>query len=1186
MKPSMTAALVSCLFQLIVVGVTHAISVEPLSPEQTVANAEVIMVGTVADVQTRWSGQGESMIATDYTITLDRIIHDPQALFGARSEGETIVLSFAGGTIGEKRVAIPGIPSYDLGEQAVFFIDGDWIDGISPLVGTVSGDYRVSNKAGLEGMVVDFTGRPVTRSFFSFVDDAPNGFTLEKFIAEVERVLPRAKADQQLILTDLAQIPDDLRHLVFTDDQIPKAEPTARPSVALTGDVVIPLQDSTNPEEVPEPDDTIVVGPGEYDQDNLINLPSDRYAFLWAPPDPTSNFNIPPIYYSGALWGPDFEYSLSDWNRYADLFRKFTTSDNTFGHQGRNDFAFTDWTTFQSVYGFSLPSTVLGIAVLYNSAGDPISEGEKIYESDIILNVDKSWTLDWAVGYANCNIWFFRSTVIHEAGHCFGREHQFTADPSATYNSVMNYAPCGALHTEFWLPLVDDPQSIRAAYPDRINTISDLGVELFRTAGGGNGNGIPVVWSTFNSTVEAGQSFSMNNFVIENLGTTTMTPAIGWWLCPNQQDYTGAYYLMSTSHSDLGPFAYWNTSRTITVPVTVPPGDYYIAGALASDDFDWNRSCWTNTQITVTCPQVATPDELICTPGCGYIDLGWSAATNATSYRIYRNGALYVTVSGTSYRDNSPGTDQLCYQVSGVNSCDESGQSIQSCCTALWAPDQVQSVEASTTDCDSIMIGWQAAAGAVEYQVYRDGYLIASTSETHFADHVDPGCYPYEITGINGCGEGNPSEAVEGCRCEAAFRIDGYLVYYDMVKRIPDVAVDLSIHASATVYSDAAGYYWFDGLAAGSYQVTPYRLSEDGGVSIADVVKIRRHLAFLERFDTPYKYVAADVTCDSSVSVADVVKVRRYLAQLDELPCGNWVFVDSSFAISDANWFAAPHYIEGNLTYDWTDSSFIGVRLGDVNNTWAPEAPGFAAAVAHTSSPKSETVVAVRGRSDVAVGDIVRIPIDVLGAGPLSGVELHLTFPSEMLSFIGASSASLGGFIVNTEGDLVHLIWESLSNPSDASEAVELFTLSFLATSQFVDSCEIEVSGEIVDIYGDPYTVAWKSGSIVLGSATAAGPVDELVPYGYNLSTNFPNPFNPGTHIGFELPRTSYVTLCVYNLSGQLVKCLADGTFGAGVHEVVWDGCSEAGELVSSGVYFYRLEAGEFLQTRKMVLMK
>ncbi|MDH3890015.1 MAG: T9SS type A sorting domain-containing protein [candidate division Zixibacteria bacterium] len=1515
MRAIVTFTLITTLAVLLPIGTVMAISVEPVSYEQTLANAEMIMVGTITDVQTRWSGYDESMIATDYTIRLDHIAHDPQALFGNKSQGETIVLSFAGGTIGDKWVAVPGIPSYELGEQAVFFIDGDWIKGISPLVGATAGDYRVSD----EGLVTDGTGRLVDRTFFSGGVDKGNGFSIEEFVAEIKRALPFAEADKSLEITNEVEISEDIAHLVFSGDQIPKSVPILSDDYSVSYEVDKTDSDPRTPEAAPEPMNEVILEAGPEDFDELVVIPQDKYAFLWGPPDRTSNFNIPPIYYSGAEWGQNFEYCLSDWNMYADLFRKFTTSDNQFGHQGRNDFAFTDWTTFQAVYGFSLPSSVLGIAVMFNSLGNNINTGEKIYESDIILNVDKSWTLTWSVGYANCSIWYFRSTVIHEAGHCFGREHQFTADPAATYHSVMNYPPCGALDTEFWLPLVDDPQSIRAAYPSNINAINDLGVELYRTAGGGGSSGIPVVWSTFNSSVVAGNNFSMNNFIIENLGTTTMTPAIGWYLTPSQQSYTGSYYVGATTHSALGPFSYWNTSRTLTCPVSVPPGNYYIAAAIQSDDHDWNRSCWTNTTITVTCPQVATPTGLTGTAGCGYIDLSWNAATNATSYRVYRDGALLTTVGGTSYRDNSPGASQRCYRVAGQNDCDLSSQSSQvcrtalsvpasvtglsctagcgyidvswnqasgatayrlyrdgallttiagtsyrdnspgasercysvrasnacglapatqtSCCTALttppaltgltcspgcgvinldWSPSagatsyrvyrdgsfytsvqgsgyqdtnpgtgqrcyhvtavntcgesgdspracctalqppppltalnceprcgaialswsasagatsyrifrdgtpysstsgtswtdtspttgehcytvtaenacgpsahspeacctalfipappnsltcspgcgyiqltwpasagatqyrvyrdgailvavggtayqdnspgaaercyvvtavntcgesdkspeacctagagpaQVLGLQATTTVCDTIKLRWSAVAGATGYRIYRNGAGHASIPPaTTFDDYIGfDACYEYEVTALNDCAEGPPSDPVSGCsECAATtYNISGYMVYYDMVKHIPDVTVDLSGNAVATTFSDGSGWYGFGPLPTGNYQVTPSRPDDDGGVSIGDVVKIRRHLAFIELLDSPYKLLAADVNCGGTVSVSDIIKIRRYLAQLEGLPCGNWVFIDSSFAITNANWFAAPQMITGGLTYDWTDSSFVGVRYGDVNNTWSPgPAPPVVARTVQPGHAAGGAVVVVRDVLDAKAGDLVKVAINAGSAGKLAGLELHLDYSFTELSLIDVSSSSLKNFTANTRGEEIHLVWEDINDPVQASDETSLFTLTFRVAEGLNVPAEIGIRGEIVDESGDPYFADWQAGTIVVASPSPDGSDAGMMPESFYLSANYPNPFNPETHIDFGLPQASHVSLCIYNVMGQRVACLIDQAFGSGNHQVTWDGRDETGVLVGSGVYFYRLEAGSFTQTRKMTLMK
>jgi len=83
------------------------------------------------------------------------------------------------------------------------------------------------------------------------------------------------------------------------------------------------------------------------------------------------------------------------------------------------------------------------------------------------------------------------------------------------------------------------------------------------------------------------------------------------------------------------------------------------------------------------------------------------------------------------------------------------------------------------------------------------------------------------------------------------------------------------------------------------------------------------------------------------------------------------------------------------------------------------------------------------------------------------------------------------------------------------------------------------------------------------------------------LHQNYPNPFNPSTIIRFNIKSATRVRLEVYNLIGEQVAVLIDGNLDEGIHEVEFDGRN-----IPSGVYVYRLEAGEFLEVRLMILMK
>ncbi len=87
-------------------------------------------------------------------------------------------------------------------------------------------------------------------------------------------------------------------------------------------------------------------------------------------------------------------------------------------------------------------------------------------------------------------------------------------------------------------------------------------------------------------------------------------------------------------------------------------------------------------------------------------------------------------------------------------------------------------------------------------------------------------------------------------------------------------------------------------------------------------------------------------------------------------------------------------------------------------------------------------------------------------------------------------------------------------------------------------------------------------------------------------SGNYPNPFVPNTTIFFELPSASHVRLAVYNVLGQEVRVLADEMMPAGEHYIEWDGTDDSGMKLSSGVYFYRLQTDERVQTKKMLMVK
>ena len=96
----------------------------------------------------------------------------------------------------------------------------------------------------------------------------------------------------------------------------------------------------------------------------------------------------------------------------------------------------------------------------------------------------------------------------------------------------------------------------------------------------------------------------------------------------------------------------------------------------------------------------------------------------------------------------------------------------------------------------------------------------------------------------------------------------------------------------------------------------------------------------------------------------------------------------------------------------------------------------------------------------------------------------------------------------------------------------------------------------------------------------------ETVPITYNLHNAFPNPFNPNTTLRYDLPKNSKVNITIYDMMGREVKTLFNQAQDAGYKSLIWDATNNYGKPVSAGIYLYQIQAGKYIQTKKMVLLK
>ncbi len=133
--------------------------------------------------------------------------------------------------------------------------------------------------------------------------------------------------------------------------------------------------------------------------------------------------------------------------------------------------------------------------------------------------------------------------------------------------------------------------------------------------------------------------------------------------------------------------------------------------------------------------------------------------------------------------------------------------------------------------------------------------------------------------------------------------------------------------------------------------------------------------------------------------------------------------------------------------------------------------------------------------------------------------------------------------------------------------------------AQSVYAVDVDGDGDIdvLSASGGDNKIAWYENMSPVGIEA----ISNEIPIDFSLSQNYPNPFNPATKIRYEIPDLSFVTLKIYDVLGNEVTNLVNEEKPAGSYEVEFEGTG-----FPSGIYFYKLQAGSFIETKKMVLMK
>ncbi len=235
------------------------------------------------------------------------------------------------------------------------------------------------------------------------------------------------------------------------------------------------------------------------------------------------------------------------------------------------------------------------------------------------------------------------------------------------------------------------------------------------------------------------------------------------------------------------------------------------------------------------------------------------------------------------------------------------------------------------------------------------------------------------------------------------------------------------------------------------------------------------------------------------------------------------------------------------------------------------------------------------GESNGYPGDTVDVIVNMANPSfAIEGISHRIVYDETLLEidmiFCLDRGCNLEDFTVDCSVpgviSIMAITWFSNLIPSGSGPVINLaFVINIAAPPGEVTIVEFQNEALFDNIWADSagsnlIIPILENGNITVNPHTVID-ADAVLPAKFKLSQNYPNPFNAATTIEYDLPEAGRVTIDIYNILGHTIVTLVNEKNQAGQHRVVWNASDR-----SSGVYFYRIEAGDYTETRKMILLK
>ncbi|MBK9254597.1 MAG: T9SS type A sorting domain-containing protein [Saprospiraceae bacterium] len=403
----------------------------------------------------------------------------------------------------------------------------------------------------------------------------------------------------------------------------------------------------------------------------------------------------------------------------------------------------------------------------------------------------------------------------------------------------------------------------------------------------------------------------------------------------------------------------------------------------------------------------------------------------------------------------------------------------------------------------------------------------------------------------------------------------------EMEEGVEEIEVDIvnmNYETNNKKMTDEEGRYKFDGVSTFDPMTIGAYKNNDvlNGVSTLDLVLIQRHILGLQKFNSPYQLLAADINNSRSITASDLVNLRKLILGVTTEFENNtsWRFLPKDYTFSDPTFpYDFPNKVNlDSIFEDKSNVDFIAVKVGDVNHS----------AKVNARSGQNETRSAAfsihTGLKEFKSGEQVKVDFRASDILDITGTQFTLAFDASKLSITGfeAGVFQVKDYHFNLQKADHGQMTFSYDQASgiNVSENDVLFSLNFKALANG-NSAGFEFNNDIIvsEVYNSGLEVRPLRLSV---RSEDAGTVLSNV-----LFQNEPNPFRGVTKIAFELAESSPVSIRIFDINGKEVYS-TNGDYAKGYHTLN----IQSSGLSSKGVFYYTMEAGSFKATKKMILIE